>query len=285
MKPKLIPVKYGRCLYKKIKPRIVEIPGRFDVKRVNPQMEYSLHTEYSFGKSKFDSPIFNRLRILKDASYNGIPLLWYNEMWSREFFQFITHLVGQNQPPKVIEIHPPFRDYCSNIDIFLKRYSIFEELINEEYPESAIVIENRSGSRYTKSGFLVSNASDIANLLQRVKKDKYKLKVVLDIPALFKALGGIEYLNLEQLKDIFQMFEKNKESIAGIHVWGRDGRAHIGNLDSLFNFDIEFKESFLAFLSDYFNDDVLRYLVPEVNSGQEDFDSIISDLSRYFEFV
>ena len=251
-------------------------------------MDYSLHTEYAHGgqKREFNNPLFNQLSILKEASFKGIPCLWYDARWSEQFFQFIEILIGENRPPKIIEIHPPFMDYCANLDIFLDKYSIFEKKITNKYPGTIIAIENRTASYYKRDKFLISNDYDIQKLLQKIMRDKYKLKLMLDIPQLFTALGGIEQLNMAQLSNTFKKFEKEKELIIGIHIWGRAGRAHSGNLDSLFNKDSEFKEDFLRFISEYFDDGIPRYLVPEVNfSPQEDFDSIIGDLLKYFEFV
>ncbi len=47
---KLIPVKYGKKEYPEgITPSIEELACHFDVLSLNPSMDYSLHTEYSYG--------------------------------------------------------------------------------------------------------------------------------------------------------------------------------------------------------------------------------------------
>jgi len=99
-KPKLILVKYRNYDYEKYTPRIEEVPDHFDVKSINPKISYSLHTEYSYSRRKFTNPIFNKLRVLKEASYLGIPLLWYSSEWAEQFFQFIGNLVGSIKPQK-----------------------------------------------------------------------------------------------------------------------------------------------------------------------------------------
>lgn len=286
MAAKLIMVKYGNLHYRRVEPKLEEIPGHFDVKKINPTMEYSLHTEYSYDKREFSSPVFDKLRKLKDSSYEGLPLLWYDRDWSEQFFQFITYLVGK-RAPKIIEIHPPFRNYCSNVGEFLEIYSVFEELINEEYPDTTIAIENRTTTHSRYKGrfqFLVSDDLDIKELLQEVREKGFKLKLMLDIPQLFSAMGGVRRLNMAKLTSTFQMFEEYRDLIIGIHIYGNAGRAHLGDLDSLFKSSL-FKEEFLRFLSEYFDDNIPRYLIPEVNSKQEDFESIVNDLLKYFEFV
>ncbi len=301
MKPELIPIKYSagkkRLEYGDgIKPKIKEVPGHFDIKKedfrkeIGTGMKYSLHTEYSYGERKFYNPIFNKLKSLKKASPNGIPFLWFDDDWGEEFSQFIENLINENRAPTIVEIHPPFRGYCSDLGVFLKRYSIFEGLMIEKYPETKIVIENRTGSKYKKSEFLVSDNRDIKDLLDELKKRKLKLELMLDIPQLLGALSKKRWepLNQSRLEDVKSSFldigEENKELIAGIHIWGRKKRAHLGTLDSLFECR-RLKENFLEFISDYFDDGRQRYIVPEVNSKQEDFTSIVEDLRGYFIFV
>jgi len=286
MPAKLIAVQYGRYDYGGVQPRLTEVPAHFDIRSISPSMDYSLHTEYSFGRRRYSNPVFEELGILRTASWNGIPLLWHCEAWSRQFFRFVAHLVGANPPPEVIEIHPPFRSYCADIDTFLERYSDFEALVQEAYPGSLIALENRTGSCYTGSDFLVSSASDIASLLHAVGRRGYALRLMLDIPQLLTALGKEASLDIRRLKDAFLEFEADKEAIAGIHIWGCDGRAHTGRLDSLFGFRAELKGQFLGFVSEYFDDGICRLLVPEVNSSpQTVFDSVLGDLLQYFEFV
>jgi len=289
MTSKLIPIKFRNWDYGVgIDVTIQEVAGSFDCNEISPRIKYSLHTEPSFGARDFDNPIFDKLKSLKRASHNGIPLLWYDDDWSKEFFQFIVNLINRNQAPKIVEIHPPYRDYCSGLGVFLKRYSIFEKLMSEKYPKSEIVIENRTGSLYPKGVFLVSNDSDIVELLRELKRNECRLKLMLDIPQLFTALGGTKRLSqdlLEKVRSIFQKVKENKELIAGIHIWGRKNRTpHVGKLDGLFESPTH-KENFLKFISDYFDDDIPRYVVPEVNSSQEDFTSIVNDLRKYFIFV
>ena len=44
-----------------------------------------------------------------------IPQLWKNKAWAKEFASFIIELVGNSIPPEIIEIHPPFNDYCKEL--------------------------------------------------------------------------------------------------------------------------------------------------------------------------
>jgi len=259
------------------------VSAHFDAKSINPKIAYSLHTEYSYSRRKFVNPIFSKLRVLKEASYNGIPLLWYSREWAEQFFQFVDNLVGDIKPPEVIEVHPPYKDY-STVDRFLERYSVFEKLVGEEYPNAIIAIENRSGSEYKRS-FLISKPSDIEELMKKVREKELNLKIMLDIPQLFTSLGGIERLNMAKLKNELQRFESYKDLIVGIHLYGRDKRAYLGNLDSLFSYNTEFKKSFLEFISDFFNDSIPRYFVPEVNNGKEFLLSILDDIGKYFDYV
>ena len=61
--------------------------------------------------------------------------------------------------------------------------------------------------------------------------------------------------------------------------------AHVGDLDSYFDNNEKIKKTFLDELYNLLDDDLSRYLVPEVNSSNDDFLSIISDLiDSGFEF-
>lgn len=60
----------------------------------------------------------------------------------------------------------------------------------------------------------------------------------------------------------------------------------MGDLNSYFMYDMDFKKTFLEFIFDTFNDGIDRYFVPEVNSGSEDLISIVNDLSEVgFKFI
>lgn len=61
---------------------------------------------------------------------------------------------------------------------------------------------------------------------------------------------------------------------------------HMGDLNSYFMYDMDFKKTFLEFIFDTFNDGIDRYFVPEVNSGSEDLISIVNDLREVgFKFI
>jgi hypothetical protein len=49
-------VKYhGQTYPREIPLRVEEVAGHFDIERINHSLRYSLHTEYSYGKRKFES--------------------------------------------------------------------------------------------------------------------------------------------------------------------------------------------------------------------------------------
>ncbi len=53
--PSLIPIQYNKHPYpNNIILNIQEIAGHFDVRTIKPSMNYSLHTEYSYGKRKYE---------------------------------------------------------------------------------------------------------------------------------------------------------------------------------------------------------------------------------------
>jgi hypothetical protein len=286
----LIPVQYHKCRYPKdIKPTITEVAGHFDITRVNAYGDYSLHTEYSFTGRKLDSEIVKKYNIICKANKRGIPMLWYSKEWAEEFADFLKELTQGCGAPRVIEIHPPFSDY-SDIGSFINIFKVFENKIKVYFPKVTILIENRSGTRYSGGDFIVSSIDQLLEFSKHLDKQDVGLRITLDLPQLFTA-HAISKSKMVLMEKLFDDIRTIRHNILGIHLWGKreseNGRrvAHIGDLNSYFAGDIKFKERFLERMLDTFNDEVYRYFVPEVNSGSEDLISIVEDLKRTgFEF-
>jgi len=283
--PMLIPVQYHSRNYPKhIKPNIVEVAGHFDTDKINTKGEFSLHTEYSYGKRKFNSTIIQRYHHLMSAHKNFVPQLWYSKEWVEEFVEFIKTLCNENSP-KIIEIHPPFSDYAKTIEDFLNIYEIFEDNILSHFPNCKVLIENRYGSIYRGGKFLVSKGRELRELCDNIAKRQLKLRLALDIPQLLSAYGGPEKLNINKLSQILERNTCLNEYTESIHLWGKrksqSGRnvAHCGDFSSYFG-SIDKKNTFLDWLISFLDDDKLRYFVPEVNSSDEDLHSIVGDLEN-----
>ena len=282
----LIPIQYHGKLYPdKIKPKIEEIAGHFDKDKIHPKKKYSLHTEYSVGKRKLDSKLLVDLPIIMNAQKNGVPQLWFNNEWSKEFHNFILKIVGDNNPPTIIEVHPPFNDYCNSVYDFINNYVAFELQVKESFPETDILIENRCGTIYSGGKFLFSKNEELLILSEILDKNKMKLRIVLDIPQLFAAHRiNLRKISEKEIEDALNPIELIKHNIAGIHLWGKrlsnNNRwsAHIGDLNDYFSGNVKLKNYFLNRLQEIFNDGKRRYFVPEVNSSNADLQSIIEDM-------
>lgn len=263
---------------------IKEIAGHFDKYEIETSEKYSLHTEYSYGKRKFDSELILNFEALRTSHKDGVPQLWKSDKWAEEFADFVITLTKNKTAPIVVEIHPPFNDYC-NIDLFLERYKVFEKRIHEAYPETIIVIENRSGAIYKGGRFVLGKAKDIAELCQKINDNNINLGVVLDFPQLLTA-ENIDTLkfNKEKYFSAINTIAEYRQNIKGIHIWGKKksekGRwvAHAGNLNTYFGNNQEYKAVFIKGIVAVCNDDVQRFLVPEVNTGAEDLACIVNDI-------
>lgn len=117
------------------------------------------------------------------------------------------------------------------------------------------------------------------------------LRITLDLPQLFTA-HSISKSEKDLMIEIFNAMKSIRHNIFGIHLWGKkennNGRrvAHIGDLNSYFMYDLDYKKTFLEYMFDTFNDGIDRYFVPEVNSGREDLVSIVNDLrNEGFKFI
>ena len=265
--------------------QIKEVAAHFDKDSIAPEGAYSLHTEYSYGKRSFDSSRIAKYPALKEANKDGIPQLWKSIDWANEFANFIIGLTEGFAPPSVIEIHPPFNDYCA-LDEFAERFIVFEKKVHDCYPDTLIVIENRAGSVYHGGKFLVSKAKEIAALCDLISKKHLMLGIVLDFPQLLTAENIDPHkFKAEKYQSAIASILPYQNLIHGIHIWGKKksatGRwvAHSGNFDTYFNNNTT-KAIFLSGIHQICSDGAPRFLVPEVNSGSEDLASIIQALNR-----
>lgn len=282
----LIPVQYHNKRYPThINPRIDEIAGHFDISKIEPQRKFSLHTEYSYGKRKFNSAFSKRFHTIYSANKNSVPMLWFNAEWALEFACFIKELCA-DKIPTVIEIHPPFTDYANTITYFLNVYTLFETSILTKLPETNLLIENRSGSVYRGGNFLISKGEHLLDLCEAVTRLNLSLKIALDIPQLLTTYGGPQNLNPEKIGFILNRLNPIQSKVKGIHLWGKrrsiNGRfvSHAGNLNTYFDGNTDKKEILLTWLRDFLSDEIARYFVPEVNSTEADLHSIINDLEK-----
>ena len=260
---------------------IEEIAAHFDVAKVEGRLDRSLHTEYSYGVRKFANSLITQYSELTGAQKNGVPQLWKNEKWAGQFADFLIDLNGVGVAPKVIEVHPPFNDY-TDVPSFVKTYAVFEKKITQFYPSVEPLIENRCGSIYHGGKFLISKMCDLKSLCEVIDKDELQLRIAFDIPQIYTAHNA-------KTEDAFiKLLEEAKtirKYIGGVHLWGKrispSGRtvSHCGDLNTYFG-DLLLKERFLQALKDCFDDDVLRKIVLEVNSGNDDLMSIVNDLKR-----
>ncbi len=264
---------------------IQEVACHFDIETLDVSMDYSLHTEYSYGIRKFSSFILCGLDEIKNSHKFNVPQLWKSKKWAEEFAIFITRLVNHNTPPKTIEIHPPFNDYTDDLLQFIERYKIFECIIKHKYPGTEILIENRCGSVYRGGKFILSKIDSLIMLSNLIDENNLKLKYAFDIPQLFTAHN----CSLQKPELYFALLEKANHfchNIGGVHLWGKKhsntGRkvSHCGDLHSYFEENNEIINRFLQNFNSLFSDDVVRKLVLEVNSGNDHLRSIISDLQN-----
>lgn len=270
-------------------PELVEVAGHLDKESIKVNTAYSLHTEYSYGKRKLSSSLLDNFPALREANKKGIPQLWKNTAWAEQFAGFVIEITGNFAAPSVIEIHPPFDDYC-DLDQFFERYSVFEELIHNRYPDTEIVIENRSGTRYSGGRFIISNAEEIALFCKRIQETNTKLGVVLDFPQLLTSESiKTDAFDQDKYLSAIDTIYPYQNIIKGIHVWGKRKNAkghwvaHNGTLDTFIENPSD-KEAFIAGIRKICSDGKLRFFVPEVNSGESDLRAIVQDIlnSEYY---
>lgn len=285
----LVPITYHSKKYpKNITSNIDEIAGNFDKSSISPSRNYSLHTEYSHMKRKMDNVLINKYSILRDSQRENIPQLWKGKEWAKEFANYIIELIGSNISPEIIEIHPPFNDYCTNLDEFFDTYVEFEKIILQKFPEVNIFIENRCGTFYKGGKFLISNCKSIIEFLEKLSTKNLRLKLVLDYPQVFSAeLIKMDNIKLNKIIKFNSDVSKYLDYIGGFHLWGKRKSAkgrwtpHTGDLNTFFSGNDLLKNEFILSICNTFADDKKRYFVPEVNSSEDDLQSIINDLLKF----
>ena len=276
-------VKYHSQSYPSTIPlAIEECAAHFDVTSVNATLKQSLHTEYSYGKRKFDSGLMHQFPTLRVANKADVPQLWKDELWAAEFASFVIAL-ADNEAPAVIEVHPPFTDYAT-FESFIGCYKVFEDEILAHFPDVSILIENRCGSVYKGGKFLVSKLSEVETLCNMIVQHGLQLKIAFDVPQIYTAHN---VKKRETYIDLLQNTQPLRDQIGGVHLWGKrrseTGRlvSHCGDLNSYFEQDMSLKKAFLQAFVACFDDNTVRRMVLEVNSGNEDLLSIVSDLMAY----
>lgn len=262
---------------------VQEIAGNFDVKAIAPSISYSLHTEYSYGKRNFKNSYLDKYHNIVNANKNGVPMLWYDTAWAVDFANFIIDLTSDCEQPKYIEIHPPFSDYTNSLHAFMEKYKFFEDIVLNCYPETQILIENRSGTLYKNGIFCVTIVEQIIELVNELVKTNSSLRITLDIPQLYTAHEEVK-TDKRVYGQLLDSLVEIRNYIVGVHLWGKrttdKGKrvAHTGDLDDYFLGDEEAKNIFLSSMHNLFNDDIKRSMVLEVNSQNDDMLSIIRDL-------
>jgi len=267
-----------------ISPALDELPGHFDRRTFLTNRPYCLHTEYSAGPRQWNSLLLRGLDEITSAQRRGIPELWKSYRWGEQFAEFIVRLVGDNQDPTLIEIHPPFVSYCKGVDSFLDIYEVFASSIRDRFPKSTIVIENRYGTRHP-SKFLVSTVGDVVILFTAIQRRSIGLRLALDLPQIFSAHLGSKPPTSLEVEHLLDKLRPVAHRIETLHIWGRRKTAHNGTLDDLFGHNPLAKETFLDGLHRLLEDGRPRYFLPEVNSSTEDLQAIVSDfISAGFKF-
>lgn len=276
----LQPLRYQRQIFPDGRtPLIAEVPAHFDVTSLKVQGAYSLHTDPANKERKLSSPLLEGLDAIKEAHHRGVPLLWTNRGWARQFDEFIFRLVDGREAPTVIEVHPAFRGSGLALDDFLDNYAEFESRASERYSECRFVLENRSGSKLTR-GFMVEDADSILALGQALKKRSLKLGIALDLAQMFTAEYGSKHPVGMEGVSLLERLDPIREQISTLHLWGRgpSGGAHSGGLDTLFD-AAQAKEACLVALNRMLDDGRPRSLVVEV-SRAGDLVSVLNDLSQ-----
>ena len=310
---KFIPVQCQNYKYPSdIKPKIQERSANFfrtDIEKTNFQY-LSLHTDYPKvwhepQRSKILSSGFLKefpfiFKNIYDSGEDCFSKLWCSDKgWSKDFSAFLIRLTEGIEPKriKIIEIHPPFDEYCKLLETFIERYATFEEEVSKKFPSAKICIENRYNNSKTKKfgNFILSTNEDMIKLTELISKSHLKLQLVVDFPQLFSEHYDDKLISEEwMIEKVLTPLSEIKNFIAYTHIWGKTirGAAHNADLNTYFKENNKVKDCFLREICKLFDDGTARYFLPEVYrknakmSVEDSIESIVNDLRRFdIEFV
>lgn len=169
-------------------PTLTEVAAHFDRESIDVPGPYSLHTEYSYGRRRFDTERISHYPELASAHRAGVPRLWFSDAWANELARFVTDIAAPHGAPCVIEVHPPFANYCC-LGQFVSRLGAFSAAVHEAFPQTEIVVENRAGTTYKGGAFLMGTAREIAAACSAIRSTGARAGIVLDFPQLLTAEG------------------------------------------------------------------------------------------------
>ncbi|WP_010249538.1 hypothetical protein [Acetivibrio cellulolyticus] len=214
-------------------------------------------------------------------SYNkDNDIIWKDEKELSNVIINLHEAFSKYRPPAVIEIFPPIVSNNYGEEDFFQKYNILEKAM-KKYTDLKIVMINAPERHYSKPKYLMQTVEDILNIRKTVKERKYHMKLVIDIPSLFKkkCYGHELEEKLDKLSEI-------RNCILGIHL------SNIHDVYSIFSeirkeddvylntYGYHKYSDFLGGISALFNDNICRYFVPESIVSREDLEELVDVLLR-----
>ena len=86
--------------------------------------------------------------------------------------------------------------------------------------ETAILIENRSGSRYSGGVFILTIIEDLVKLSQEIDKSGSNLRITIDIPQLYTT-HGVSIDKPDLMIELFEQVAYIRHNIRGYIFGGR----------------------------------------------------------------
>lgn len=103
---------------------------------------------------------------------------------------------------------------------FIKRVSLFTELIESRWSNTQLLLENRNGCRPLKnSHFSIKTADDMELLSEYMDSGQLGLRFTLDIPQLLRA-HELTRKKVTELARVLHLIQAIRQNIEGIHLWG-----------------------------------------------------------------
>jgi len=189
-------------------------------------------------------------------------------------------------PPFALELLSPLRAPSYNEKEFFNRYSQLEKKL-KKYTEMTITLVNGPQRHKSKPSHLMQTTEDVIKIRTLAKELKLRLKLSLDISTLITNKNSHSQFELD-----FGQLSEIRHSIVGIHMSNRFPSSsiieRIYENDRVYLNQYEYPRlsDFLGSVSALFNDNQLRYFVPEEIKSSEELEELTDNLLRAgFSFV
>ncbi len=232
---------------------LAEFPGHLDAPRPAPRGGYVLRAETGAGPRACVSPLLKGLNVLRECRQGGVPRLWLQPAWTREFYLHLHRLLRGLPAPRCILLSPPRIADCPTLVEFLTLYRPLEAELARRKPGVRLLLENRAAQTPDEPQSLVARIQDLVALVRAAEAQGLTLGLALNLPQLFHAHFGDGPPTARQVEEVLTSLRACAPAVAALRP--------LADPDALFG-SPELTRAALVRLREILSDGRRRYLLP-----------------------